>query len=230
MRKISVLLCGLFLLLVAMGPANAALTTIGTAQFNGTGAEYNLIWDDNNNGNSVVWLDYTHGTANWTNQKAWATGLDGVLTYNTPGYTVDFGANNWRLPSTVDGPYVFGYTGNTTAGYNITSSEMGHLFYTELGNLGYYSTNGTTQAGCGLVKTGDFDNLVSAGFWSGTEYAANPSYAWFFHTGNGGQDVYIGGLCGLAVRSGQISTVPVPGAFWLLSSGLIGLIGLARKQ
>jgi hypothetical protein len=233
MKKISVFLCGLFLLLVAMGSANAALTTIGTAQFNGTGPAYNLIWDDNNNGNSVVWLDYTHLSANWTNQKAWAAGLNGALTYNTPGYTVDFGANSWRLPSTVDGPFVNGYTGTTTGGYNITNSEMGHLFYTELGNLGTYNTSGVSQSGYGLIKTGDFDYLVNSGYWSGTGYATNPTYAWYFSMFNGyqgGGNKSGSGGYGLAVRSGQVSTVPVPGAFWLLSSGLIGLAGLSRKR
>ncbi|MFA5904066.1 MAG: hypothetical protein WC836_09000 [Desulfobacula sp.] len=233
MKKISVFLCGLFLLLVAMGSANATLTTIGTAQFNGTGTAYNLIWDDNNNGNSVVWLDYIHGTANWTNQRAWATGLDGVLTYNTPGYTVDFGANSWRLPSTVDGPHVYGYDGTTTAGYNITTSEMGHLFYTELGNLGYYGTNGAYQSGYyGLVETGDFNNLVNTWYWSGTEYASDPARAWSFSMYGGPQDLSYKSnyFYGLAVRTGQVSTVPVPGAFWLLGSGLVGLAGLARKR
>jgi hypothetical protein len=233
MKKISVFLCGLFLLLVTVGTASATLTTIGTAQFNGTGTAYNLIWDHNNNGNSVVWLDYTHGLANWTTQKEWAVGLNGVLTYNTPGYTVDFGANSWRLPSTVDGPWEFSYDGTTTDGFNFTSSEMGHLFYTELGNIGRYSTNGTLQAGYGLVKTGDFDNLVNSWYWSGTESATDPTYAWLFSMnygdqGGGSKSYY--GFYGLAVRSGQVSAVPVPGAFWLLSSGLVGLAGLARKR
>jgi len=175
-KKISVLLCGMFFLLVAVGSANATLITIGTAQFGGTGTAYNLIWDDDNNGNSVVWLDYTHERANWTDQVGWAAGLNGVLTYDIdPGFTVDFGANSWRLPSTVDGPWVLGHNGTTTAGYNITSSEMGHLFYTELGNLGQYnSTNGGLQAGYGLVKTGDFNNLVNSWYWYGTEFAYAP--------------------------------------------------------
>lgn len=85
-----------------------------------------------------------NSVANWTAQNAWAAGLNGggVLAYNiNPGYTVTWNGN-WRLPTTVDGPWVWGYDGTTTAGYNITTSEMGHLFYTELGNQGYYNTSG----------------------------------------------------------------------------------------
>ncbi len=76
MKKISVFLCGLFLLLATVGSANATLITIGTAQFNGTGTAYNLIWDDDHNGQSRVWLDYTEPTNTWTNQKKWAAELN----------------------------------------------------------------------------------------------------------------------------------------------------------
>ncbi len=39
------------------------------------------------------------------------------------------------------------YNGTTTAGYNITSGEMGHLFYVGLGNDGWYDTSGN-PTGC----------------------------------------------------------------------------------
>ena len=76
-RFLSILVTGLFLLCVA-GMANAALTTIGTATYGGS--DYNLIWDDDNNGNSVVWLDYTNARTNWSAQNAWAGELDSSLT------------------------------------------------------------------------------------------------------------------------------------------------------
>jgi hypothetical protein len=235
LKKFSVLLCGLLLLLFASG-ANAALTTIGTAYFNGAGPEYNLIWDNDNNGNSVVWLDYTNDRINWSDQNAWAAELDSALTINlSADYTVDWGTNSWRLPSTVDGLYVNSYTGNTTAGYNITTSEMGHLYYTELDNKGYYGTNGVNpQPGFGLNNTGDFNNLIADVYWSGTEYAVYPQYkeAWHFVMLNGRQTINskTAASYGLAVRTAQVSSVPLPGALWLLGSGLIGLAGFRRKK
>ena len=33
-----------------------------------------------------------------------------------------------------------------------------------------------------------------------------------------------------AVHSGDVSAVPIPGAVWLFGSGLIGLLGLARRK
>lgn len=223
-------------LLMLSNTANAALTTIGTAQFGGTGSAYNLIWYDDNNGNSVVWLDYTQSHNSWQNQVNWAQGLNTTLTYDIdPGYTVDWGTNAWRLPSTVDGPYVYGYDGTTTAGFNITNSEMGHLFYTELGNKGYYDTNGNRQPDRGLKNTGDFEYLTESWYWSGTEYAINPVFkAWIFSTDDGLQypTNQSSSNSGLAVRSGQVSTapVPVPGAIWLFGSGILGFIGLRRRM
>ena len=35
---------------------------------------------------------------------------------------------------------------------------------------------------------------------------------------------------GLAVRSGEVSMVPILGAVWLLGSGLAGLAGIARSR
>jgi len=85
--------------------------------------------------------------------------LGAALTINLdPGINVSWGGN-WRLPETVDGAYSWGYDGTTTAGYNITSSEMGHLYYASLGNLGLYDTSEKFQPGWGLVKTGPFSNL-----------------------------------------------------------------------
>ena len=70
MKRLSLLLLGMVFLLMTSGLANANLITIGTATYTTathtadntsqsvTENVYNLIWNDNNNGNSVVWLDY----------------------------------------------------------------------------------------------------------------------------------------------------------------------------
>jgi hypothetical protein len=161
-----------------------------------------LIYDDDLD---ITWYDYTNSYDTWANQVAWAGAL-----------SVDFGGdtyNDWRLPTTVDGVWEYGTDGTTTAGYNITTSEMGHLFYTELGNLGYYDTSGTYvgDGNWGLNNTGDFQNLISYIYWSGTEYATNTVYAWLFTFSQGYQQT-VGndnGYYGLAVRSGDVAA-PVP--------------------
>ncbi len=231
------------MLLGGAGLAQATLITIGTATYDdGSGADqYNLIWDDDNNGNSVVWLDYTNAQTNWAAQNSWAAGLDGQLTYNIDAqYNVTWDDTAWRLPSTVDGQNEWGYDGTTAAGYNITTSEMGHLYYTELGNLGYYDTSGTSQPGYGLQNTGDFNHLVDSpysSYWSGTEYAfiTSLTYAWYFYMNFGKQDVNhkVVRSYGLAMRNGQVSTtapVPEPTTMLLFGAGLAGLAGLRRRQ
>jgi hypothetical protein len=70
------------------------------------------------------------GRMNWSQATTWAANL------------VYGGYSDWRLPTTVDGPYAWGYDGTTTAGYNITTSEMGYMYYTNLANKGYYDTSG----------------------------------------------------------------------------------------
>ena len=218
----------------------AALTTIGTATYQG--AEYNLIWDDNNNGKSIVWLDYSSGRNTWENQVAWAASLneDGVLTYNiSEEFSVSW-TGEWRLPTAVDGVSVTGFDGTTTAGYNIATSEMGHLFYEELGETGYYDTSGNTQSGwnMSLTNKGDFENIRTPmwniNYWTGTgtEYVSDPEdWAWSSDFIYGGQGLGHKDTAyfAMAVREIQVSTVPVPAAVWLLGSGLLGLVGIRRK-
>ena len=160
-RIVAMAVLGLLLFSV---PVGATLTTIGTAAY--LGQEYNLIWDDDNNGNSIVWLDYTNAEDTWGNQMDWAAGLGGLLTYNIDaGYSVIWDDNQWRLPATLDGP-TSGYTydGSTSAGYNITSSEMGHLFYVELGNTGHFDVDGSTTGVYGIQNTGDLKTYWTAIF------------------------------------------------------------------
>ncbi len=237
MKRFTMLLCALFLMSGITGVANATLVTIGTAGY--SGSNYNLIWD---NDDDLVWLDYTHALDDWSDQVAWADSLNisGVLEIDLlDGYTVVWETNDekissWRLPMTVDGIWEYGYDGTTTGGYNITSSEMGHLFYEELGNLGYYDTSGNSQSGWGLQNTGDFDNLNASWYWSGTEYENTTDCAWNFFMYHGDQNVYrkYDRGYGLAVRSGQVSasSVPEPGTVFLLGLGLLGFSGLSRRK
>ena len=142
MKKI-VFICMTVLLLV-FSSAHADLNLIG--QGTSTHGTYNLIYDTDLD---VTWYDYSNARNEWQNQVDWADALS--VTFGNNIY------NDWRLPIT--------FTQNCD-GYNCTNSEMGHLFYTELGNTGGYDTFGN-PTGCGgvgeppcLTKTGDFQNLL----------------------------------------------------------------------
>lgn len=232
MKKASVAMIAFAVLLGFSAASNAApLQVIGTASYGG--ADYNLIYQEDGPFGSITWLDYRRGYHNWQNQVNWASGLGSDLTVTLdPGYTstIDW-STGWRLPETADGPY-----GTTTVGYNITTSEMGYLFYEALGNKGYEDTSGNgPQPGYGLQNKGDFENLLAFYYWSGTEYPPDSSFeahAWDFdfHLGLQRLDGKFHNLCALAVRPGDVSAVPVPGTVLLLASGLAGLGALGRGR
>ncbi len=218
----------MMVLLMMTGIAQATLTTIGTATYNdGTGAkDYNLIWDDDNNGKSLVWLDYSNYYGSWQVQMDWASGLESALTINLyEGYSVTWEeTTSWRLP----------LMDRIVGGFHITSSEMGHLYYEELGNLGQQDAAGNYRpdGSYGLKNTGDFKNLNASGYWSGMLFTNDPSYAWKFRMDTGLQYKRIKAFddYGLAVRSGEVSLIPVPGAIILLGAGLLWIVGLGRKS
>jgi hypothetical protein len=65
---------------------------------------------------------------------------------------------------------------------------MGHLFYTSLGNPGYYDAKGNPLAAYGLLNTGPFTNLQDDIYWSSTVYATDPDRAWDFNMYFGAQN------------------------------------------
>lgn len=190
-------------------------SAIGTEMQESTrgSSEYSLIYEDDK---GLIWLDFTNKGQSWYSQIDWAEGLNdpGVLTYNLdPGIRVSW-KGDWRLPETADGARRFGYDGATTAGFNITTSDLGHLYYESLGNLGYYDTEGNQRNGWypdsdwGPKNTGPFTNLKANMYWSGTEYSLNPQLAWVFNFAFGDQSnnalkapyPYFG----IAVRPGKV--------------------------
>lgn len=193
---------------------NAALYTRleGMAVYD---SDFNITWTANANINGVM---------TWDEARTWASNL------------VIGGVSGWRLPATLQpdtscSEQWFSAAwigiGEQGAGYNCTGSEMGHLFYNELG--------GVAGTGIDLVhnaKYSLFSNFTGGSYWSGTTYAPDGSSAWNFIFGQGKQQSSFkgGALYAMAVRDGDVASVPIPAAFWLFGSGLLGLIGLARKK
>ena len=155
------------------------------------------------------------GTLNWTDANSWVAGLDIA------------GITGWRLPNTVQpDTSCDSQSGTASSGYNCTGSEMGTLFYNILGN----------SAGSLLSNTGPFSNIQTEWYWSATPYAhsAGSIEAWLFNMGLG--DQYYSSktlhVHAWAVHDGDVGAaiVPIPAAAWLFGSGLLGLIGVARRK
>lgn len=238
-KKVSIFILILFAIIGFSGMADAKLIKIGTATIKDIGGgpqgvegmmmgmpggdsgtkEYSLIYEDDQ---GLIWLDYTNSRTSWFSQMEWAAGLnaEGALTIKLdPGVSVDW-EGDWRLPNSVDSGRTFGYDGTTTAGFNITTSELGHLFYKSLGNQGYYDTKGNQRTGWypdsawGLKNKGPFANLQVGNYWSGTEYSPLKTHAWGFSTAFGEQSCtsFKGSYpyMGIAVRSGKVVFASAP--------------------
>jgi hypothetical protein len=174
------------------------------------------------------------------------------------------GCDDWRLPTL--GPigaafdYDFSTNATTDVGYadsagwvnglGVPVSEMGHMYYVNLANLGFCPPDGgdgdpstcdnAPQPGWGLNNTSFIDALtgdtvsflhVQPGFyWSGLGYAPNPNFAWYFNFLRGGQGALDKGLDGYAwaVRPGDVAAAPLPGTAVLMALGLLGL-GAGRR-
>ena len=179
----------------------------------------------------ITWLADANaaGLMDWSTATNWAASLN----FN--------GISDWRLPIITDtGITGCDYTYNgTDCGYNVdtANSELAHMFYVTLGDKAYFDTLATEQVSdFGVTNSGPFTNIQSLYYWSSTEYALDTSRAWEFHTQSGLQHDSLKTLnmYAWAVHSGdvgvQVSAVPLPTAAWLFCSGLIGLVGIARRK
>ncbi|MEW6600626.1 MAG: hypothetical protein AB1499_06625 [Nitrospirota bacterium] len=187
MKKVLYLALMTAVVLVFSMQSQAALQNLGVDSLGNR-----LIYDTDLD---ITWYDYTNSHTTWQNNMDWVSAL-----------SVDFDGSvygGWRLPRTFD---------QSCMGYNCANSEVAHLYYTELGNLGAKDADGNFQSGWGLLNTGDFQNLQTDFYWSVTESSANPSMAWLFNTYNGIQNNFIKTVeyYGIAVHDGNIAVVPEP--------------------
>jgi len=173
----------------------------------------------------ITWLTNSSDGMGWADAKVWAAGLfiDGYAGWRLPTtFTVDSSC-------TADTAGTLSAAGGTANGYNCIGSELGHLFYNELGGTAGNNIHSSTDPDAALFSI-DPSGLV---LWSNTPDASNPNNnAYYYNFSNGEQGIsYNGaGYSALAVRDGDISAVPVPAAAWLFGSGLIGLAGVARRK
>ena len=224
--------------------AAAGLLASGAAQATLFDRGGGLLYDDVL---KVTWLQDANyaktsgydadGLMTWSEADAWAKSLS-------------YGGNTgWRLAGNVPvdsggWKYSLTYDGHSDYGYNIASpnSELGYMFYANLGLTAYFAPDGTFQPDFGVFGNGStggqsdvglVKNLRSSIYWSGTEFAGNPlHFAWSFYTVDGLQE--IGAKVNLysawAVHDGDIAAVPEPETYALFLAGLAVMGGALRRR
>lgn len=157
---------------------------------------------------------------------SWATAQNWIAAMNAANH---LGFSDWRLPTSLqplDTNCTWTISGKSY-GPNCTGSELGHLFYEELGGIENNSITSVHNENFSLFQD------VRTVYWTGTESAGNPDvYVWTFDTYNGYQNslfkssfYYV-----WAVRTGDVAAVPVPAAAGLFAAGLLGLAGAGRRR
>jgi hypothetical protein len=174
-------------------------TTLQARDVGNTGTT-NAFYDTHLN---ITWLRNANqnGLMNWADANNWAQNL-------SVG-----GTTGWRLP--ISGPCNV---------QECVSTEMGHLWYTELGN-----TYGN------MIVTGGFENLQSAGYQSGTLFEPDGigAYDFYMDWGASGAANRNSLFYAMAVHSGDVGTVvanvPELETYAMLLAGL-GLIGVVSRR
>ena len=223
----AILLSTISITAILSSSANAML--IGRLSITEGGTDYQAYYDTETD---LTWLANpylaitsgydTDGQMNWNDAVNWVQNL-----------SIN-GVTGWRLPTTTlpDSSCSYQYA-SYSYGFNCVGSEMGHMYYNVLGG---------TAGGAG----GDFigvrnsnKNLFSGFnyrtgyFWSSTESDLDTNGALYFSMEDGAQGTFPKDkyeLYAWAVYTGDVSSVPVPAAVWLFGSGLITLIGFARRR
>jgi len=203
---------------------SAHASLVGRLPLTPGGTDFQAAYDDVLD---ITWLTDASlsGSWEWANQVGFARGLD------TANY---LGFDGWRLASmSVAMGLPRGTTNGTFSLVDCSSATEVACRDNELGYMYYYnlaSVTGPDKTGTHTIGDVTLTDVQSF-YWSGTEF--NLLNAWYFNflTGiqinPGGKN---GGQYGWFVRSGDVSSVPLPAAVWLFGSGLIGLIGIARRK
>lgn len=218
-KEITAVLYLVVVLLGWTGSAHATLIVVGDSD--------EMVYDTDLD---VTWLrDVMHARTSGFNsgQMHHSEAVQWVSGLNVGGLT------EWRLPNSIQPDLgCINQINSIGQGINCTRSELGHLFYIELGNNPFF-IGCVRGVDCGPANTGPFQNIA-------LEFTNNPPDIYWSNVGtfNFGNGVQTHGINladnffrALAVHNGgsQLVKVPEPSTIALFATGLFGL-GFVRKR
>jgi hypothetical protein len=138
------------------------------------------------------------GSMNYATAVAWIGAMNSFN--NGKGY---LGHNNWRLPMAED-PTATYYMSGSGIGDEFQGSEMGELYYTELGATAGSTILQSPTTTPGTSTVGPFVNFQPYLYWAGTATAASEGH------GNGHSTFSFGnGLQGGNIDTNEMYVIPV---------------------
>ena len=150
----------------------------------------------------------SNGETDWWGAQAFANYLN----------SIDYkGSTQWHIPITPQ-PQI--------AGYDVTQSDLGELFYNELNGVSGRSLLTTHNDNYNL-----FNNIQQSYYWSG-EYTGYLSSGMFFDMNLGYQSALDkrSQVFTWVVASGNVISTPIPSSIWLFGATITGFSLSKRKR
>jgi hypothetical protein len=136
-----------------------------------------------------------NGSMSWTTAQQWISAI------NAANY---LGSNKWSLPTSRMPDYGCSQNPKSAAfGYGCSGSQMGNLYYNQLGGVKGSTIEQTHNASYSLFK-----NFQPYLYWSSTLWERVPNSAFSFSFGNGfqGTNVFANAMYAIPVAPGKVGS------------------------